>query len=256
MIHETAIVDKSAHIGKNVVVGAYSVVGPGVTIHEGTTLHSHVVVKGPSVIGKNNTLFQFTSIGEDCQDKKFAGEPTELIIGDNNIFRECATVHRGTVQDQGVTKIGSDNLFMAYTHVAHDCVIGDNNIFANNATLAGHVEIGDHVILGGMTGIHQFCKVGSHSFAGVGSVILKDLPPYVMAGGSPLSTFGINAEGLKRRGFSSDTILAIKRAYKTIYRQKRTLDDALVELDKQVETTPEIALFTQFLRSSTRGIVR
>lgn len=256
MIHQTAIVDKSANIGRNVVIGPYCVVGRDVTIGDNTTLHSHVVVKGPTVIGAGNTFFQFSSIGEDCQDKKFKGEPTQLVIGDNNVFRECVTVHRGTIQDQGITRVGSHNLFMAYIHIAHDCIIGDHNILANNATLAGHVVLGDHIILGGMTGIHQFCKVGSHSFAGVGSVIVKDLPPYVMAGGSPFSTFGINSEGLKRRGFSADAIVAIKRAYKVLYRQKLTVADALVVLDEMSLNTPEIGLLTDFVKQSSRGIVR
>lgn len=256
MIHSTAIVDASAKLGTDVSIGPYCVIGPDVEIQDGSVLRSHVVVKGPTVIGKNNQFFQFCSIGEDCQDKKYAGEPTQLIIGDNNVFRECATVHRGTIQDQGVTRIGSDNLFMAYIHIAHDCVLGDNNILANNATLAGHVVLGDFVILGGMTGIHQFCHVGSHSFAGVGSVIVKDLPPYIMAGGSPFSTFGINAEGLRRRNFSADAILQIKRAYKAVYRQGKTVNEALAVLEDMAVDCSEINLFVDFIKQSKRGIVR
>lgn len=255
MIHETAIIHPDAKIGANVSIGAYSIVGEDVVIGDDCQIHSHVVIKGPTTIGKNNRIFQFASIGEDCQDKKFAGEKTKLEIGDNNIFRESVTVHRGTVQDNGITRIGSDNLFMAYAHVAHDCVIGDGCIFANACTLAGHVHVGDGAILGGLSGVHQFCHIGAYSFAGGGSIILKDLPPYVMLGkdGKP---HGINSEGLKRRGKSSDTVMAVKRAYKAIYRSGNTLQEVIPELQKVGEEVPEVKLLADFLSNTSRGILR
>lgn len=255
MIHETAIIHPDAKIGANVSIGPYSVIGAKVEIGEGCQIHSHVVIKGPSKIGKNNRIFQFCSIGEDCQDKKFSGEDTKLEIGDNNIFRECVTVHRGTVQDEGITRVGSDNLFMAYAHVAHDCIVGDGCIFANCCTLAGHVHVADGAIIGGLSGIHQFCHIGEYCFAGGGSIILKDLPPYVMLGkdGKP---HGINSEGLRRRGKSKETIMAIKRAYKVIYRSELTTKEAIPELEKMAEDVPEIKPMAEFLVNSSRGILR
>lgn len=255
-IHSTAIVDPSAEIDSSVEIGAFSVIGPNVKIDAGTRIASHVVINGPTTIGKNNQIFQYSSLGEAPQDKKYKGEPTLLEIGDNNTIREFCTFNRGTVQDKGTTKIGNDNWIMAYVHIAHDCDIGNNTIFANNSSLAGHVDVHDYAILGGFTLIHQFCKIGSHVITAVGSVVFKDIPPYVTAAGYDAKPHGINAEGLKRRGFSADSILQIKRAYKTLYRNSLTLEEAKVELATMRATTPEIGLLTDFLDVSTRGIVR
>lgn len=254
MIHETAIIDKSARIGANVSIGAYSVVGPDVDIGDDCIIHSHVVLKGPTRIGRGNHIFQFCSIGEDCQDKKFKGEPTELVIGDRNVFREACTIHRGTIQDNSLTQIGSDNLFMAYVHVAHDCMIGSNNILANNTTLAGHVHLGDYVILGGFTGVHQFCKIGSHSFAAVSSVVVQDIPPFVMAQGHNARPRTINSEGLRRRGFTAEQIQNIKRAYKLLYRSALTIEEAASAINALDE--PLLDDFVQFISDSERGIIR
>lgn len=256
MIHSTAIIDSSAVIGDNVNIGPYCVIGPNVEIGDECTLTSHVVVKGPTKIGKRNLIFQFASIGEDCQDKKYSGEETFFEMGDDNTIRECVTIHRGTVQDNAITKIGSRNLLMAYAHIAHDCIVGNDNILANNASLAGHVHLGDWCIIAGMAGAHQFCKVGSHSFIGAGGILLRDLPPYVMAGGDTLKPFGINSEGLKRRGFSPETIRQIKRAYKVIYRSGLTAEEAVVELNKLVKDTPELKILADFIANASRGILR
>ncbi|MCC2618176.1 acyl-ACP--UDP-N-acetylglucosamine O-acyltransferase [Aestuariibacter halophilus] len=256
MIHETALIDPSARLAEDVQVGPYSVIGPDVEIGAGTVIESHVVIKGPTTIGRGNHFFQFGSIGEQCQDKKYAGEPTRLVIGDNNVFRESVTIHRGTVQDSSLTQIGSNNLLMAYVHVAHDCMVGDNNIFANNATLAGHVHVGDYVILGGMTGVHQFCHIGSHSFAGVNSVVLRDIPPYVMVGGTETTPHGINSEGLRRRGFSKEAILQIRRAYKILYRSGNRAEEAVQQLNAMADETPEVKIMADFVAQSSRGIIR
>ncbi|GAB3022167.1 acyl-ACP--UDP-N-acetylglucosamine O-acyltransferase [Bowmanella dokdonensis] len=256
MIHATAIIDPSARLGENVQVGPYSVIGADVQIGDDCVIAPHVVIRGPSRIGRRNKFFQFSSIGEDCQDKKYAGEVTYLEVGDNNVFREFSTIHRGTVQDQSLTRVGSNNLFMNYVHIAHDCMIGDNNIFANNASIAGHVHIGDWVIIGGMSGVHQFCHIGSHSFCGAGSILLKDLPPYVMAGGEKVAPHGINAEGLRRRGFSKESILAIRRAYKVLYRSGKTVEEALIELREMEKDTPEVGILADFVANSSRGILR
>lgn len=255
-IHPTAIIDATAELDTSVEVGAYSVIGANVKIGAGTRVSSHVAINGPTVIGKNNQIFQFSSLGEAPQDKKYKGEPTLLEIGDNNTIREFCTFNRGTIQDKGTTKIGNDNWIMAYVHIAHDCQIGNHVIFANNSSLAGHVDVDDFAILGGFTLIHQFCKIGSHIITAVGSVVFKDIPPYVTAAGYDAKPHGINAEGLKRRGFSADSILQIKRAYKTLYRKNLTLDEAKAELATMQLKTPEIALFTDFLNVSTRGIIR
>lgn len=255
MIHSTAIIHPSAKLGENVAVGAFSLIGADVTIGDNTVIESHVVVKGKTTMGKGNHIYQFASVGEDCQDKKYAGEPTELIMGDNNIIRECVSIHRGTAQDKGVTKIGSNNLLMCYVHVAHDCVIGDNSILATSAILAGHVHIGDWVIMGGATASHQFCHIGSHSFIGGGAIILADVPPFVMLGNDSTPR-GINAEGLKRRGFDSETILQIKRAYKILYRQGHRVDEAVSLLLAMPGNTPEIQLLADFVENSSRGIAR
>jgi UDP-N-acetylglucosamine acyltransferase len=256
MIHETAIIEPSAKIGKNVSIGPLSYIGHNVEIGDDTIIESHVVVKGPSKIGKNNHIFQFASVGEGCQDKKYDGEPTTLSIGDNNVIRECVTIHRGTIQDIGTTIIGNGNLFMAYTHVAHDCVIGDNNIMANNATIAGHVHLGDWCILAGFTGVHQFVHIGSYSFTSISSVIVKDVPPYVMASGQSAEPRGINTEGIKRRGFSKEAIIEIRRAYKVIYRNGLTTEEALTQLKPVSEAFEEVKLLTDFIANSSRGIVR
>src|SRR5690606_12993164 len=224
-----------------VTVGPWSYIGPGVEIGEGTEILSHVVVKGPTVIGKNNRIFQFSSIGEECQDKKYAGEPTTLVIGDNNVIRENCTIHRGTTQDRGETRIGSHNLLMAYVHVAHDCVVGDHAILANCATLAGHVTVGDFAILGGGTMVHQFRHIGPHSMA---------------AGGQSAQPHGMNVEGLKRRGFSKDELLALRRAYKIIYRQGLTTEQALEELEKGFAGVSVVNPLIASLRGSDRGIIR
>lgn len=256
MIHETAIIHPTAKLAADVKVGAYSLIGENVEIGSGTIIESHVVVKGPTKIGRNNRFFQFSSIGEECQDKKYAGEDTRLEIGDNNIFRECVTVHRGTTQDEGLTKIGSDNLMMAYVHIAHDCLVGDGNILANNATLAGHVHIGDTVILGGLTAVHQFCHIGSHSFTGGGCVVLRDIPPYVMISGTGNTPAGINSEGLRRRGFDKDVIMQIKRAYKVLYRNGNRAEQAVEQLREMAKETQQIGIMAEFVANSTRGIVR
>ena len=255
-IHATAIIESSAVIGKNVSIGPYSYVGHDVVLGDDCVLESHVVLKGPSTIGKGNHFFQFSSIGEAGQDKKYTGEPNRLEIGDNNIFRECVTVHRGTIQDQELTKIGNNNLLMVGVHLAHDCMVGNDNILANNVTVAGHVHIGDTVILGGMTAVHQFCKIGSHSFTGGGAIILRDIPPYVMVSGTKHIPQGINSEGLRRRGFHKNTILQIKRAYKAVYRDGNTADEAVKIIKQMAESTPELTVLAEFIQQSSRGIVR
>ncbi|MDZ4140419.1 MAG: acyl-ACP--UDP-N-acetylglucosamine O-acyltransferase [Methylotenera sp.] len=255
-IHPTAIIDSTAELDSSVEIGAYSIIGANVKIDAGTHVAAHVIINGPTIIGKNNQIFQYSSLGEAPQDKKYNGEPTLLEIGDNNTIREFCTFNRGTVQDKNITKIGNDNWIMAYVHIAHDCQIGNHTIFANNTSLAGHVDVHDYAILGGFTLIHQFCKIGAHVITAVGSVVFKDIPPYVTAAGYDAKPHGINAEGLKRRGYSSESILQIKRAYKTLYRNSLTLDEAKIELASMQASTPEIGLLTDFLNASTRGIVR
>lgn len=255
-IHPTAIIDASAELDSSVEIGPYSIIGANVKIDAGTRIAGHVIVNGPTIIGKHNQIFQYSSLGEAPQDKKYKNEPTLLEIGDSNTIREFCTFNRGTVQDKGTTKIGNENWIMAYVHIAHDCQIGNHTIFANNSSLAGHVDIDDFAILGGFTLIHQFCKVGSHVITAVGSVVFKDIPPYITASGYDAKPHGINAEGLKRRGFSADSILQIKRAYKALYRNGLTLEEAKIELAAMQATSPEIGLLTDFLNISTRGIVR
>jgi len=255
-IHSTAIIDAKAELDSSVEVGPYSIIGANVRIDMGTRVAGHVIINGPTIIGKNNQIFQYSSLGEAPQDKKYRNEPTLLEIGDNNTIREFCTFNRGTIQDKGTTKIGNDNWIMAYVHIAHDCDVGNHTILANNSSLAGHVDVHDYAILGGFTLIHQFCKVGSHVITAVGSVVFKDIPPYITAAGYDAKPHGINAEGLKRRGFSADSILQIKRAYKALYRNGLTLDEAKVELAMMQATTSEIGLLTDFLSVSTRGIVR
>ncbi|MES2102818.1 MAG: acyl-ACP--UDP-N-acetylglucosamine O-acyltransferase [Pseudomonadota bacterium] len=260
-IHPTAVVDPKASLDSSVEVGAYSVIGPNVSIGAGSKIGPHVVIEGHTTIGRDNTLFQFSSIGGAPQDKKYAGEPTRLEIGDRNVIREFCTFNLGTTQDLGVTRIGNDNWIMAYVHLAHDCQIGNNTIFANNAQLAGHVHIGDWVILGGFTNIHQFCRIGSHAMTGMGTTLTQDVPPFVMLSGNPATAHGINAEGLKRRGFSREQIAAVRQAYKLIYRSNLTLEEAKAALDTEQAALPaDEALHMQAMRSfldtSTRGIVR
>ncbi len=255
-IHPSAIIDPKAELDSSVEVAAYSIIGAGVRVGENTKIGSHVVLKGPTIIGKNNQIYQFSSLGESPQDKKYAGEPTTLEIGDNNTIREFCTFNRGTIQDKGVTKIGNDNWIMAYVHIAHDCTIGNHTIMANNSSLAGHVDIHDYAILGGFTLIHQFCKVGAHVITAVNSVVFKDIPPYVTASGYDANPHGINAEGLKRRGFSPETIMQIKRAYKVLYRNSLTLEEAKLELAEMQKSCKEINLLSEFLTNSNRGIIR
>jgi len=256
LIHPRAIIDPSAQLAADVAVGAYSVVGPEVVIGPGTWVGPHVVINGPTRIGRDNKIFQFASVGEIPQDKKYRGESTLLEIGDRNVIREFCTVNRGTVQGGGVTRIGSDNWIMAYVHIAHDCRIGDHTIFANNASLAGHVIIEDHVGLGGFSQIHQFCRLGAHCFTAFGAGVAKDIPPYVMVAGHPAVPHGLNAEGLRRRGFSNDTIAQLRRAYKIIYRSQLTLKDAIAQLKELVRDCSEIGILTEFLETSERGIIR
>jgi UDP-N-acetylglucosamine acyltransferase len=256
VIHSTAIVDSKAEIASDVEIGAYSVIGPDVRIGSGTRIGNHVVIQGPTTIGRNNRIFHFCSLGEEPQDKKYAGEPTTLKIGDGNTIREYCTFNRGTVQDAGATRLGNDNWVMAYVHIAHDCQIGNNTIFANNSSLAGHVIVHDYAILGGFTLIHQFCKVGAHVITAVGSVVFKDIPPYVTAAGYDAKPHGINSEGLKRRGFTPEAMLQLKRAYKTLYKSSLTLEEAKVELAEQLKICPEVGILLDFLATSTRGIVR
>ncbi|MBK8970193.1 MAG: acyl-ACP--UDP-N-acetylglucosamine O-acyltransferase [Hahellaceae bacterium] len=255
-IHPQAIIEPGAKIAPDVRIGPWSYIGQDVEIGSGTVVHSHVVIKGPTRIGRDNQIFQFASVGEACQDKKYKGEPTELIIGDRNIIRESCTLHRGTVQDKGITRIGSDNLLMAYVHVAHDCVVGNHCILANMATLAGHVVVGDWAILGGGTMVHQFCQIGQHSMCGGGSIVLMDVPAFVMAGGQPAKTHGLNLEGLKRRGFAKESMQALRRAYKVVFRQGNTLEQALEQLESEAASDPQVQVFVQTLKQSTRGIVR
>lgn len=256
LIHPSAIIDPKAELGKEVEVGPWTTIGPDVEIGDGCVISSHVVIKGPTKLGKHNRIFQFASVGEDCQDKKYRGEPTCLEMGDYNVIREGVTLHRGTVQDQGITRIGSHNLFMAYTHVAHDCVVGDQVILANNAALAGHVHVDDYAILGGFTAVHQFCRIGAHVMCGAGTVVLKDIPAYVMATGNTAEPHGINAEGLKRRGFSAEAIAQLKRAYRVLYRSGLTVEQALPQLREMAEVEPAVTLLISSLEASSRGIIR
>jgi UDP-N-acetylglucosamine acyltransferase len=256
LIDSRALIDPAAELDEGVSVGPFSVIGAGVRIGRGTVIGPQVVIKGPTRIGQDNRIYQFASVGEDPQDKKYAGEPTRLEIGDRNVIRECATLHRGTVQDQGVTRIGSDNLFMAYIHVAHDCVIGDHVIMANGASLGGHVQIGDHAILGGFTMVHQFGRIGAHSFCGMGSAVNMDLPPYVTVSGQPAKPHGINSEGLRRRDFSGAEIRQIKQAYKLIYKSGLRLEQARERIGEMLDETPCLGLLHDFLAQSGRGILR
>lgn len=256
MIHQTAIVHPGARLGANVSVGAYSIIGEHVQIGDNTEIGPHVVIEGHTTIGRDNRIFQFCSIGAEPQDKKYAGEPTRLEIGDRNVIREFCTFNLGTIQDGGVTRLGSDNWIMAYVHLAHDCQVGNHTIFANNAQLAGHCHVDDHAILGGFTVVHQFVRIGAHSMTGMGTILFQDLPPYVTAAGNTASPYGINSEGLKRRGFTSEAVMALKRAYRAIYKSGLTLEEAKAKLEADLAKHPEYQLLLDFLAVSKRGIVR
>jgi UDP-N-acetylglucosamine acyltransferase len=257
VIHSTAVVDAGAKIGNGVQIGAYSIIGPDVEVGDGTWIGPHVVIHGPTRIGRENKIYQFCSIGDGPQHLGYKGEATRLEIGDRNVIREYCTLNRGTVIGGGVTAIGNDNFIMAYCHIAHDCHIGNNTIFANASSLAGHCTIGDYAVLGGFTLVHQHCRIGAFCMTAVNTVLFKDVPPFVMAsGGDGGSPHGINLRGLKRRGFSDDTILAIKRAYKTLYRLGLPLDEAIERLAIEAQKEPELHRLVDFIRSSERGIVR
>ncbi|HUW38625.1 MAG TPA: acyl-ACP--UDP-N-acetylglucosamine O-acyltransferase [Rhodocyclaceae bacterium] len=255
-IHPTAIVHPDARLGRGVDIGAYTLIGAHVEIGEGCRIGPHVVIEGHTRLGRDNHVFQFCSIGAVPQDKKYAGEPTRLEIGDRNSIREFCTLNAGTIQDVGVTRLGSDNWIMAYVHLAHDCQVGNHTIFANNAQLAGHVTVGDWAILGGFTAVHQFVRIGAHSLTALGSVLLQDLPSYVTASGNPAGPHGINSEGLKRRGFSPAAIAAIRRAYKTLYKSGLKLAEAQAAIVAAAVDTPELLPLCEFLAAPGRGILR
>lgn len=255
MIHPQAAIDPRAELADDVSVGAFAVIGPDVHIDSGTTVGPHAVIEGPTRIGKDNRIYQFVSLGADPQDKKYRGEPTELIIGDRNLIREYCTFNRGTAQDLGYTKVGNDNWIMAYVHLAHDCEVGDHTVFANGATLAGHVTIEDYVILGGFTLVHQFVRIGAYAFTGMGSAVSRDVPPYVIASGNLAEPHGLNTEGLRRNGFDTEQIGRLRRAYKTLYRSKLRLEEAMETLKREAEH-PEIRKLLSFLETSKRSIIR
>jgi|EP01034_Spumella_vulgaris_P041123 UDP-N-acetylglucosamine acyltransferase len=260
-IHSTAIVDPKAQLDSSVTVGPYSVIGPNVSIAAGTKVGPHVVIEGHTSIGRDNVLFQFSSIGAAPQDKKWSGEPTRLEIGDRNTIREFCTFNTGTVQDKGVTKLGNDNWISAYVHLAHDCIVGNNTIFSNNAQIAGHVEIGDWVIMSGFANVHQFCKIGAHAFVGMSTSLTQDVPPFVLLNGNPAAAHGVNIEGLKRRGFTREQINAIRAAYKTLYRSGLTLEEAKAAMiEQEAALAEDVAVHAramrEFLDTANRGIVR
>jgi UDP-N-acetylglucosamine acyltransferase len=255
-VHATALVHPGAQLANGVQVGAYSIIGEHVVVGEGTWIGPHAVVEGHTRLGRDNRVYQFASIGAAPQDKKYAGEPTRVEIGDRNTFREGVTVNRGTAEDAGVTRIGNDNWLMGNVHIAHDCEVGSNVIMANNTGLAGHVEVGDWAILGGATVVHQFVRIGAHSFTSMGAYLAQDLPPYVMAAGNMAKPFGINSEGLRRRGFSAEAIGRVKRAYRTLYRAALGLEEAKRELAAQAADAPEVRALLEFVEQSKRGIIR
>jgi UDP-N-acetylglucosamine acyltransferase len=256
LIDPRAVIDARAELDEGVTVAPFAVIGPEVRIGAGTWVGPHAVLRGPTWIGRDNRIFQFASVGEDPQDMKYGGEPTRLVMGDRNTVREYATIHRGTVQDAVTTRIGDDNLLMAYTHVAHDCQIGNHVIMANAASLGGHVRVQDWAILGGFTIVHQFCRIGAHSFCAMGSVLSKDVPPYVMVGGNPARPHGVNLEGLRRRKVSEASIVGIKRGYKLLYKSRLRLDEALASIRDLGRDCPELQPLAEFLASSARSIVR
>ena len=255
-IHATALVDPKAELASDVDVGAFSIVGPDVTIGAATVIGPHAVITGRTRLGARNHVFQFASLGDIPQDRKYGGEPTTTTIGDDNVFREFITINAGTMQDRGDTSIGNGNLVLAYTHVAHDCVVGNGTTFSNNAQLAGHVHVDDWVVLGAYAGVHQFCRVGAHAMIAAGAIVLQDVPPFVTAAGYPATPRGTNNEGLRRRGFAAEDILAIRRAYKTLYREGRTLDDAKAALALAAASSPPLAALVDFLAVTGRGIIR
>ena len=256
MIDARAVIDPQAEVAADVEVGAFTIIGPQVTIGTGCRIGPHAVIKGPTCLGAHNQVFQFASLGDAPQDKKYRGEPTRLEIGDHNTFREYCTVNRGTTHGGGVTRIGSDNWFMAYTHVAHDCQIGSHCVLANFATLGGHVELGDWVIMAGFSGIHQFCKVGAHCFLANNAAVTRDVPPYLMVTGQPAQPHSVNSEGLKRRGFTADQIRNLRNAYRLLYRSGLKLAEAVEQLQELVPGQPELKIFVDFLGQTTRSIVR
>lgn len=256
MIDPRAIVSPQARLAADVDVGPFSIIGPDVRIGPGTVVGPHAVITGQTTIGANNHIYQFASLGDAPQDKKYAGEPTRLEIGDRNVFRESCTMNRGTTHDKGVTRIGDDNLFMAYSHVAHDCLVGSNTVFANCASLAGHVEIGDWVILGGLSAVHQHCKIGAHAFLAGGAIVTRDVPPYVMVAGNPSAPHMVNSEGLKRRGFTDEQVRSVREAYRLVYRSDLKLSEALERLEPSAREQPALRLFVDFIRGSTRSIIR
>ena len=255
-IHETAIVSPDAELEDDVVVEAYAVIDAGARIGAGSWIGSHCVVRGNTTIGERNRIYQFCSVGEDPQDKKYAGEDTHLVIGNDNTIREFCTLNRGTSQDEGVTRVGDNNWIMAYVHIAHDCMVGNNTIFANNVTLAGHVKVADYVIWGGFSGAHQFARVGAHAFIANNAGVSRDVPPYIMAAGQPAVPRGLNIEGLKRRGFDSEQVRNIKDAFRILYRSGLRLEEAQEKLEERAQQQPELAIFAEFLKHSERSIVR
>ena len=257
-IDSSSIISKKSIIHPNVNIGPYCIIGDGVEIDEGTNILCHAVIKGPTKIGKNNTIYQFSSIGEDTPDKKYKGEDTELIIGDDNIFREGVTVHRGTIQDKGITEIGNDNLFMAYTHIAHDCIVGNSNIFANNAGIAGHVSVGNYVVIVGYSAVHQFCSLGDYSFLGMNTSITMDVPAYIKVASNPARVVGLNKVGMSRNNISSESISLIKKAFKILYKKGLKLEDSQKEINtlQSVNDDAYLDIFIESIKSSSRGILR
>lgn len=255
-IHPTALVAAGARLAPDVSVGPYSIIGPEVTVGSGTIIASHVVIAGRTAIGRDNRVFQFASVGDIPQDRKYGGEPTATEIGDNNVIREFVTIHAGTAQDRGRTTIGNRNLLLAYSHVAHDCLVGDDTTFSNNAQLAGHVVVGDYAVLGGFVGVHQFCRIGAHAMVAAGSIVLQDVPPFVTAAGYPAKPRGSNSEGLRRRGFSANDIAAVRRAYKTLYRKALPLEEARAAIASEAKASPALNVMVEFLETPGRGIVR
>ena len=256
MIHPSSIIDPTAIMDDSVEIGPFCLVGPNVEIGEETKIESHVILKGPTKIGKRNHIFQFSTLGDGSPDKKYNNEPTTLVIGDDNIIREGVTIHRGTIQDRGETLIGNQNLIMAYSHIAHDCVLGNDIVLTNQAALAGSVNVGNGAILGGYAIVHQFCSIGNYSFCAMGSAVNKDIPAYVKVRGNPAKPFGINVTGIKRIGYSKESIEALKSAYRSIYRKKLTVDEALEELKTMREDFKEVDVFLNSIENSTRGISR
>ena len=256
LIHPSAIIDPAASLADDVAVGPFSIIGPEVEIGSGTTIGPHVTLRGPTRIGRDNRIFQYSSIGEQPQDKKYSGEKTRLEIGDRNTIREFVTINRGTAQDRGLTSIGNDNWIMAYVHVAHDCVIGDRTVFANGSSLAGHVLVGDDVILGGFSLVHQFCNIGAHAFTGMGSTVKQDVPPFITVSGNPAEPHGVNAEGLRRRGFDQPEIQVLRRAYRILYKSGLRLEQAVAQLQPLAEDCAAVGELLDFIASAKRGLVR